>query len=161
MSDEQKPTLGAQWRKEREEGVLVRLPVSRRLVRLRTVRPDMLLRRGRIPDPLSNLVVSMIYGKATNAQMDAFLEPREQVEQALETMDSLSAVCEAALVEPRIVDEPLADDEIAIADLEYADMGYIFRLAFAPAEALSRFRHQPQADVDVMADEPVDAQQAV
>jgi hypothetical protein len=159
--DDLQPTLGAEWRKEREEGVLVRLPVSRRLVRLRTVRPDMLLRRGKIPDILTSLVVDLIYGKATNDEIIAFLGPREQAEEAVEMMESLRVVCEAGLIEPRVVDEPIADDEIAIDDIEYADRGYIFKLVFAPAEALSRFRHKPKTDVDAVENEPIDTQQAV
>ena len=158
--DELHPTLGVEWRKLREEGVPVRLPVSGRVVRLRTVRPDQLLRRGKIPDVLTSLVVKMIYGKSTDADFAAFVEPREAAEEALEMMESLRVVCEAGLLEPRMVHDPQADDEISIDDLEYPDRTYIFRLVFAPVEALARFRVKQKATVEPVADEQGDAQPA-
>jgi hypothetical protein len=161
MSDELTPTLGAQWRKEREEGVLVRLPNGDKLVRIRKVRPDMLLRRGRIPDTLTTLMLNMLYGRLQPNELEDFLSPREQAEEALEMLESLRAVCEAALVEPRIVDEPIADDEISIDDLEIPDRGRIFSLVFMPADALSRFRYQPKTNVDAVENVAGDTQQAV
>jgi hypothetical protein len=154
-------TSGAEWRRNREEGELVQLPYSGKIVRLRTVRPDMLLRLGKIPNPLSALMVDIIYGNAEGERLDQFLNTQEGVEAALDMLESLKVVCMAAFIQPRIVDDPQGDDEICIDDLELADRSYIFRLVFVPAEALKSFRYEPPADVAVVANGAGDPQPAL
>ena len=150
ISEELPVSSGAQWRKNREQGELIQLPYSGHIVRLRSVKPDMLLKLGKIPNVLTNLVVDMIYDQGADNKFEVFLHPKERAEEAMEMLESLRVVCTAGLVEPRIVDNPQADDEISIEDIELSDRGYIFRLVFAPADALSRFRYQPPSDVVVM-----------
>jgi len=151
MIDETLPvTSGSEWRRNREEGELIQLPYSGKLVRLRTVRPDMLLRLGKIPNPLSALMVDIIYGTTEDDRLDRFLDTQEGVEAALDMLESLRVVCTAAFIQPRIVDDPVGDDEISIDDLELSDRSYIFRLSFIPAEALKTFRYKPPSDVEVM-----------
>lgn len=145
-------TPAAEMRWLRQEGAYTRLPHSGWVVKMRVVQPDRLLRLGKMPDILTTFVVQMIYGKLEKDAVSKFLAPREQVAEAAEVLESLRVVCEAALVHPRIVAEPLADDEISIEDLELADRGWIFRLAFAPAEAMFPFRTQPPPSLDSMAE---------
>jgi hypothetical protein len=154
-------TSGSLWRRNREEGEIIQLPYSGKIVRLRTVRPDQLLKFGRIPDPLTKLVVDMIYGKTGTDDVDSFLEAQESVEEAREMLESLRVVCTAGLIEPKVVDNPIADDEISIDDIELADRGYIFRLVFVPAEALSTFRYESPSDVEVMANGAADPQPSI
>lgn len=161
FSEEAEELSGAEWRKQREEGIPVKLPFGKKLVYLRTVRPDHLLMLGSIPDVLTALVVDLVYGTAKPDDVDKFIEKKESAADALAMLESLRVVCEAAMVKPRVVAEPLADDEIRIDDIEIADRGYIFRLVFMPSDALSRFRYQPPADVDVVADGQRDEQQTV
>lgn len=136
----------------REEGAFVRLPVSGWVVKMRTVTPDRLLRLGNMPDTLTSFVVNMVYGKLSKDAVFEFLAPKEKAEEAAAMLESLRVVCEAALVYPRLVLEPVADDEISIDDLEVADRGWIFRLAFASAEALYPFRHEPPPALERLAE---------
>lgn len=141
-------TAASEMRWLREQGAYITLPVSGWVVRMRTVTPDRLLRLGKIPDILTTFVVNMVYGKTNGDDVVSFLAPKEKAEDAAAMLESLRVVCEAALVHPRIVADPMADDEISIEDLEIADRGWIFRVAFAPAESLFRFRQKPLALVD-------------
>jgi hypothetical protein len=154
-------TKGSEWRRNREEGEIIQLPYSGKLVRMRTVRPDHLLKLGRIPDPLTKLVVDMVFGKTETKDIDSFLEEQSSVEAAKDMLESLRVVCTAGIIEPKIVDNPVADDEIAIDDIELADRGYIFRLVFVPAEALSNFRYKPPTDVEVMANGAAEPQPSI
>jgi hypothetical protein len=64
-----------------------------------------------------------------------------------------------ALLYPKVVDNPSAEDEIAISELSLSDRMWIFKLAFMPAEVLSRFRYEPARDVEAMDDEQEQPQQ--
>src|SRR6476620_820675 len=133
-------TRGSEWRRNREQGEIIQLPYSGKFVRLRTVRPDMLLKLGKIPNPLTSLMVDIIYGNIDNDRINNFLSLQESAEEAMAMIESLRVVCTAALVEPKIVDNPQAEDEISIDDIELSDRSYIFRLVFISAEALTTFR---------------------
>jgi hypothetical protein len=160
MIDDTLPvTSGSEWLKNREEGELVQLPYSGRLVRVRTVRPDMLLRQGKIPNPLATLMVNMIYSKG--GELDAFLNDQENIDAAMEMLESLRVVCTAGLVAPRIVDDPVGDDEISIDDIELPDRSFIFRLVFVRADALKNFRYKPPTDVEIVANGAGDPQPAL
>ena len=151
-------TSGSVWRRNREEGEIIQLPYSGKIVRMRTVRPDQLLRLGRIPDPLTKLVVDMIYGTIATENIDSFLDVQASVEEALEMLESLRVVCTAGLIDPKVVDNPVEDNEISIDDIELADRGYIFRLVFVPADALSTFRYESPTDVEVISNGAADPQ---
>lgn len=156
------PITFAEWRKEKriiQEGIEQPL-LSGLVVRMRPVQPDTLLRSGRVPDLLTPLVIKSLY-ESVREELDAFVfEPRKQTEETLQMIESVNVVVEAALVYPRVVAKPTADDEIAIDELSLSDRMWIFRLAFMPAELLSRFRYEPPRDVEAVADEQGDAQQA-
>lgn len=159
--DKLSPTSGAQWRKNREEGELIQLPFSGYLVSIRTVQPDALLRLGKIPQVLSSLVLDVIYDRGDDDKFEKFLTTPEDQQEALQMLESLRVVCTAALLSPRIVENPQADDEISIEDMDLGDRSFIFRLAFAPAEALTTFRYKPPSDVAVMANGVGDPQPSI
>lgn len=145
-------TPASEYRTMREQGVPQTL-LSGRKVKMRAVTPDKLLRSGRVPDILTPLVVKMLKGEAQNEEIDDFYgKERDEVKDWLAMIDSVNVVCEAALVYPRVVEQPEGDDEIAIDDLSLQDRFWIFKLAFQPAEVLSRFRLESLADVDDSAD---------
>jgi hypothetical protein len=75
-------------------------------------------------------------------------------------IESINYVCKAALLYPKVVDTPKAEDEIAVTELSLSDRMWIFKLAFMPAEVLSRFRYEPSRDVEDSADGGTDVQQA-
>lgn len=162
MNENELPvSSGLEWRKKRERGELVQLPYSGYIVRIRTVRPDELLKLGKIPQVLTTLLLEEIYGKGEDDKYEKFLSENETPQAALEMLESLRVACVAGMVEPKVVENPTRDDEIAIDDIELADRAYIFRLVFAPSEALHRFRYQPPSDVDVVADGAADPQPTV
>ena len=146
-------TSAAEFRRVREQGEVITIPQTGRVVRMRVVKPAALLRLGTIPDPLSDLVIHILYGKVTHAEYESFFELKERKEQAVDLADSLRVVCTAALIEPRIVDEPQADDEIHIDDLEDSEQRFIFDLAMLEATGLSRFRQRQASDVEPVAPE--------
>lgn len=151
-------TPAAEYRYMRELGVEQTL-LSGRKVKMRAVTPDKLLRGGRVPDILTPLVVRMLRGVVDNEEIDDFYgQERDEVKDQLAMIDSVNVVCEAALVYPRVVDMPEGNDEISIDDLSLTDRFWIFKLAFQPAEVLSRFRFEPLANVDRSADSEGDEQ---
>ena len=161
MDDKLPITSAFEWRRNREEGELVQLPYSGKIVRIRTVRPDQLLRLGKIPNPLSALMVDIIYGRMDGEKMDNFVSLGEDVEAAMDMLESLRIVCVAALVAPKIVENPTKDNEISIDDIELSDRSYIFRLTFVSAEALKNFRYEPPTDVEVTSNGAADPQPSI
>jgi hypothetical protein len=161
IMDELPVSSGSEWRKKRERGELIQLPYSGYIVRIRTVRPDELLKLGKIPQVLTTLLLEEIYGKGEEDKYEKFLTDSETPEEAMAMLESLRVVCMAGLVEPKVVENPAADNEITIDDIDLADRAYIFRLVFAPSEALSRFRYEPPSNVDVVADGATDPQPTV
>jgi hypothetical protein len=155
-----RPTPAAEFRAMRERGILHKLP-SGRIVRLRNVRPDQLLRVGKIPDVLAALALKHLYGKLSDEEFWAFLDPKEAVDDALAVIDSLRVICTAALLEPRIVEPPTGENEIGFDDLDLADQRAIYNLAFLESNALIRFRMQPERDVAAVAEQPGDGEPSV
>jgi hypothetical protein len=128
---------------------------------MRVVKPAALLRLGKIPDPLTELVIRILYGQVTPAQYAEFFELTERREHAVDMADSFLIVCTAALIEPKIVDDPQTDDEICIDDLEDSEQRYIFDLALLEATGLSRFRRRQDEimeSVDESAGAPLPAE---
>lgn len=152
-------TSAADFRAMREQGVVQTL-LSGRVVRLRTVTPDRLLRLGKLPDILTPLVIKMFYEGVAPSDLDKFLDQRETVEEILEQVESLRVVCVAGLLEPRVVDNPVAADEISIDDLTLSERGWIFRLVFQEAEFLATFRFGQAPDVETVPDSQDDGEPA-
>jgi len=160
------PLSLAEWRKERKEvrdaerqGV-EQVLLSGLPVRMRPVDPLALLRGGRVPDILTPLVFKALYA-FPREDVDSFVfDQRKEIEETERMLESVNLVCEAALIYPKIVAEPNGDGEIALEELSIADRMWIFRMAFMPAELLTRFRYEPAGDVETVADEQSDPQQA-
>lgn len=121
-----------------EEGVWHTLP-SGIDVLLRPVDPIALLRGGKVPDILTPIVMDALYEpRKTQEALDQFIKsPRAEQEETLQMLAAIDVVCEAALV-----------DASQLPYLNFADRGFIFRLAFLPAEVLSRFRAKQVGDVE-------------
>lgn len=145
--DDMSVTSAAEFRRMREQGEVITLPITNRRVRMRTVKPAELLRLGKIPDPLTELVMKVLFGPLSQDEYNAFFSLSERADHALAVTESLRVVCTAALLEPRIVDDPQAEDEIHIDDLEDIEQRFIFDLAMMAASELSRFRTRQAADV--------------
>jgi hypothetical protein len=133
------PTPAAEFRRIRERGEIIPLPTTGRVVRMRIVKPSALLKLGKIPDPLTELVIKILYGQVSPEQYAQFFELADRREHAEDLAESFRVVCTAALIEPKVVDNPQADDEIHIDDLEDSEQRYIFDLALLEATGLSRF----------------------
>ncbi len=144
-------TPASEFRRGREQGETVTIPSTGRVVRMRVVKPSHLLRLGKIPETLTELVIRILYGQLTAAQYREFFSVGERAEHALDLTESLRVVCTAALLEPRIVDAAQADDEIHIDDLEDGEQRFVFDLALIEASALTRFRRQQETDVEPVA----------
>lgn len=161
MADEPEQTQetpAAEFRRVREQGERITIRSTGRVVRMRVVKPAALLRLGKIPNPLSELVMSILHGTLKREDWQKFFALPERIEQELEMLESLRVVCTAALVYPHVVDEPQSDDEIHIDDLEDGEQRFIFDLALMEATALSRFRLQQEAGVEPVGDSTGDEQ---
>lgn len=147
------PTLGAQWRKAREEGVVVTLP-SGNVARLRPVALDVLVTSGEVPDLLTPLAARMLYGEVGDEELQGVAEV------ARGTAKLCNLVCRAAFVEPRIVDDPQAEDEVALEDVDFTDRMAVFQVAIQGARSLETFRDQQEKRLGALRDGEGDGQQA-
>lgn len=144
------PTID-ELRRAYEEGLEQTLLSGVKVV-MRPVRADMLLVSGKMPDILTPLVMRMLFGaqpddvefpdEIEDPVMHYLSKTRAKAQEAVEFVRSVDAVCEAALVDPSIVPY-----------LSLSDRLWIFKLAFIPAEVLSRFRDEPRRDVETVPDE--------
>lgn len=147
-------TPAAEFRTHRQEGEVITLPPTGRVVRMKAVKPAELLALGDIPEPLADLVISFLYGSLTEEQYADFFSPKEKIEQALDLIQSLEIVARCAVLEPVIVADASADPSvIEIADLEDSELRYIFDLAMMGASHLTDFRREQEAPVEPVADE--------
>lgn len=140
-----KPTLGAAWRKPREEGYVVELP-SGNCARLRPVSLDVLIMQGQLPDLLTPIAAKMLWA---DTQTDAIAD---QLELAKGYTELVHYTVKASVLEPKIVDVPQADDEVSLEDIDFADKTAIFQLATQPSEVLRRFRRKQAGDVEPLSD---------
>jgi hypothetical protein len=137
-----KVTSGKQWRKLREEGVMVPLP-SGNVVRLRPVGLPELIRGEHVPDLLTPLVAETIWrGEPSPAQIS------ESLEMARGSIELLDLICKAAFLEPKLVDNPQADDEISVDDIDLADKSFVLQFVTAPMVALRSFRDEQTSAVE-------------
>lgn len=126
-------TPASEFRRIGREGLVVTLESSGRVVRLRSVQLMRMLTAGKIPDPLTDYVASLVYGGDED-------DERTAVEKAKDWQAYLDLVVTAALMHPRVVDNPQGEDEIAIEDLEYAELVEIHGWARNPLDAVRPFR---------------------
>lgn len=153
MSEEFKVPTVEELKRAYDEGELIPL-ISGIKVQMRSVRPEELLRSGKLPDALSQIVHKSLFKDAReeldafvfgNSQEDAPEEAQDEVpqslEQTIEMIKGVDAVCDAALVDPSI--RPY---------LSLSDRMWIYKLALLPAAVLSTFRQQQDGDVEPKAD---------
>ncbi len=143
MSEENKqiPTSGTEWRKAREEGMLVTLP-SGKVARLRPVSVTALYASGDMPEQLTPVVQAMLFGKTpTEDNMAEFMKSTH----ALNVL-----ICKEAFIEPRIVEKPITDDEISFADLTGEEVEYVFSWVSNPQKTLEPFRDEQNKPVAVV-----------
>lgn len=141
-------TSGVEMRREYEEGVVVRLPHSGAMVRVRSVQPDALLELERIPEVLTPVIAGLMDSGQWEGSTD------QDVESLRRWKALVDAIAASALVSPRVVDKPadqLADDEIRIEHLRWLDKVWLIQTIHRPLEDLAGFRLEQAGDV-----EPVD-----
>jgi hypothetical protein len=141
-----KPTSAAEWRKPREEGIIIPL-LSGRYARIRPVALDSLIAAGEFPDLLTNLAASTMFKEET-------VETISQGDMAKNYSDMINIVVPAAFVEPRVAPdgrEP-SEDEISLDDIDFADKVTVFNLATSGARALEIFRDQQKRNVQDLPD---------
>jgi hypothetical protein len=132
-------------------------------VLLHPLQPDKLLMADNLPNPLTQLVLTMLFpppkpdagpetfpDEAPANPVDEFLnQQRERVEEIKEFVESINIVCAAALIDPSVVPY-----------LSMSDRMWLFRLAWMPVEVLRYFRLRPSEDVGTVADSAEDKQPA-
>lgn len=122
----------------KSRGTEVAIPGTDRLVRLRSLDAETLLREGKIPDILTPLVIKSIYDELNDRDVRVILEQaRGNKEEALAMMEAINFVAEHAIA-----------DGTKVKDLTIGEKRWIFRLVMEPAELLISFRYDPNADVE-------------
>lgn len=128
-------------------GVPCELPTSTpeapRIVNIRSVGADFLIRLGRVPDTLTSVLAAHLSNRQPR------LETKEDLEAWVQFIDLY--VKEAVVVDgrPAIKDEPDYDaGELHLDDLTLEDKLFIFTVANAPVREMERFRYQPRRDVE-------------
>lgn len=124
-------------------------------VLLHPLQPEKLLMADDVPNPLTQLVMTMLFplpkpeagpetfpDEAPANPVDEFLsQQRQRVEDIKEFVKAVDIVCAAVLIDPSIVPY-----------LSLSDRMWLFRLAWMPVEVLRYFRLEPAQDVGVVAD---------
>lgn len=130
-------TSAREWRKLRQQGVLVELP-SGMVARLRPVGLMDLFRAGKIPDALTGIVAELVSN-------GTFAPEKSEMTGELITVvaDLYDIVCRAAFISPAIVPAPQEDhDEIELEDVSQADRQFVLAWASAPTNELRDFRQE-------------------
>jgi hypothetical protein len=130
-----RPTI-AELIRIHEEGIPQTL-LSGVEVRMRPARLDVLLESGDIPDILTPMLIKGLYESIAEDVNDFAMEPQQNKKEIIERIRAMDAVGRSVLIEP---------DQIQYLSL--GDRMWLFKLAFMPAEVLSRFRLQSAALVD-------------
>lgn len=121
------------------KGIEHEMPGTGRLVHLRTVEADVLLRKqpDKIPDILTPLLVKSIYADISDKEVKEFLaNQRSAVPDALAMADAINFVAKEAIA-----------DGTKVEDLTMGEKRWIFRLAMGPAELLVPFRDEQESGV--------------
>lgn len=152
------PTLGAEWRRPREQGFLKVMPSGNKAY-LRPVTPAALMAvMGEIPDHLTPIVADMIFGgiahEKTMKLIDAMTvdAAQDSLQRAARSVEFANTLCKIAFVNPKVVDNPRAEDEIAPGDIELTDRFFVLTLSMQDVEVLRNFRWESFADVEALPD---------
>lgn len=137
-----KPTTGKSWRKSREEGELVPLS-SGNTALLRPVSLDGLVRAGKIPNTLIQLVAEIMFSGGEIK----FNDKEQAVELTTAWAELIELIVPLSMISPRVVDNPTADDEISLEDIDEPDKRTIVDLAMLGAGSMRNFRQFKERDV--------------
>lgn len=135
-------TPASAWRKPRIEGVLIELPDSGMVAKVRPVNVDTFIRVGHVPDALTVLV-----GKLTGGEGELNKMTNDDY---LKLLDTYSAYAITCFVEPRVVEadvEP-GEGEISVDDISDEDKRFLFQFMGRPAATLASFRPEQEKPVD-------------
>jgi hypothetical protein len=143
MAKKEKPLSAVERIAEmKSKGTEVQLPGTDRLIRLRPLDAETLLREAKMPDILTPLVTKSVYEEITDKESRAFLaQNRGAVNEALAHLEAVDFVCEKSIA-----------DGTKVKDLTIAEKRWVFRLAMGPAELLVTFRYDEDADVEPVAE---------
>lgn len=149
MTDDIQIVSGRELRRDYEEGVPIRLPLSGQWVRVRSVEPDALLNMERIPELLTPIIADLMEtGEWRNDDM-------QTPESLRQWRELVNAIASCALVSPKVVIKPadkLADDEILIEHLKWFDRLHLVQAIHRPLEELAGFRGEQEGDVESVGD---------
>jgi hypothetical protein len=145
MADTPPPASAEDFRAARAHPLVVKLPASGLVVRLRRISLWELTAAGRIPDELTSLTLSNLaedIAEAREQQHDA-AQSRTMLRRRIELMN---AVAIATLEQPAMTHDG-AGETLAPDDLGLDDRIYIFGVASGTAEArnLAPFPERPRA----------------
>lgn len=131
-------TSAAEWRTKR--GVLVELPDTGMVVRIRAVDVSHLVKLGQIPNllmPLINQMIDDTDGSYRENRDEAKKTPAEQMKEERTLYEEFARL---AIIEPKVViGEAQNDDEVSLNDLSHNDLSFIFYSINQPARALEGY----------------------
>ena len=134
-----KPTTAAEWKKPRNEGVLVPLP-SGNYARLFPTDLMKMVKAGMIPDELSPIAAKAVWAEQDPEKIGESLELAKQYDELLDV------IIPAIFAEPKVAlagQEP-KEDEISIEDIELSDRTAALNLAIMGASSMRKFREQQE-----------------
>lgn len=137
MTDALQVTSNDDWRRPREQGTLRRLR-SGRVVRWKPVELHRLYIAGQIPDELTPVVASYLWGE-TDEDRNKSLKKFWEVKLFLVSV---------AVIEPTLVLKVETDDDIPVEYLFDDEIDEIHELATEPAKSLYSFRQEQGTDVE-------------
>jgi hypothetical protein len=152
-------TSGAAWRKKKAEGVLVTLPSGNVARLVRTLDLPLLLKAGKIPNPLAPIVQEMLDLKKPALNLQGKDDDGVLIEQLLELVHSQLP---RIFIEPKVVQRPEdadlewepADDEITVDDIDPEDAMFVFAYGQGGPSDAATFREESKKAVADMANEP-------
>lgn len=130
-------------REQHSKGTEVMLYGTDRLIRLRPLDAETLLREGKMPDILTPLVTKSVFQELPDKEVKEFLGKSRgnNPAEALALLETIDFVCEKSIA-----------DGTKVKELTLAEKRLIFRLAVGPAELLIDFRYDENLDVESVAE---------
>lgn len=141
MSDALTPTPASAWRR----GVLLKLPYSGFVVRVRALDITQVLREESLHNPfLSALNPMLVNLLGSISGEDKEIDPRHPVAQLRELYEKVAAL---AVVEPKVVlkDADPDKNEVNAADWQFEDLQFVYATLGRPLNELERFSQDPAA----------------
>lgn len=152
--DTPRVTLGREWRRAREDGILIQFPYSGNIALIRPINTSTVIELGFIPDSLTPLANRIVSGQATPQEA----ANKMTIEDIKEQNRFVDRVVKFAFLDPQIVDEDevpdneLSEHQIRIEDVAQVDKSWLMSLLDQPAASLQAFRPQQENDVEPVRD---------